>query len=59
MLQIVIALNEKDSSAVLSLCFFVREVAVGVNESDERDRSAPTQTAPQQVGFGSDRASAC
>ena len=36
------------------LSFFC-EVAVGVGGSDERDQSAPTQTAPQQVGFGSDR----
>ena len=45
------------SSAVLSLfCLFFCEVAVGVGGSDERDQSAPTQTAPQQVGFGSDGA---
>ena len=31
------------------------EIAVGVGGSDVRDQSAPTQTAPQQVGFGSDR----
>ena len=45
------------SSAVLSLfrLLFFCEVAVGVGGSDERDQSAPTQTAPQQVGFGSDR----
>ena len=44
------------SSAVISffLSFFC-EVAVGVGRSDERDLPAPTQTAPQQVGFGSDR----
>ena len=35
--------------------FLFCEVAVGVGGSDEKDQSAPTQTAPQQVGFGSDR----
>ena len=34
---------------------FLCEVTVGVGGSDERDQSSPTQTAPQQVGFGSDR----
>ena len=44
------------SSAVLSLfCLSFSNVAVGVGEIDEKDQSAPTQTAPQQVGFGSDR----
>ena len=39
--------------ALFSVCFafFFCEVAVGVGGSDERDQSAPTQTAPQQVGF--------
>ena len=47
------------SSAVLIwFCLFFCEVAVGVGGNDERDQSAPTQTAPQQVGFGSDRDSA-
>ena len=42
--------------ALSSVCFdFFLEVAVGVGESDERDRSAPTQTAPQHVDFGLDR----
>ena len=36
-------------------CLFFCEVAVGVGGNDERDQSAPTQTAPQQVSFGSDR----
>ena len=47
------------SSAVLSLlCLFFCEVEFGVGGSDERNQSAPTQTAPQQVGYGSDRDSA-
>ena len=54
--KIVIALDGMHSSAVLSLfCLFFCEVAVGVGGSDERDQSAPTQTAPQPVGSGSDR----
>ena len=44
---------ERCSPFVLS--FFSCEVAVGVGGSDDRDQSAPTKTAPQQVGFGSDR----
>ena len=45
--------------ALFSVCFVsFCEVAVGVGESDERDQSAPTWTAPQQVGFGSCRDSA-
>lgn len=52
----VIALDGTPSSAVLSLfLLFSCEVAVGVGGSDERDQSAPTQTAPHQVCFGSDR----
>ena len=47
---------ERCSQFVLS--FFFCEVAVGVGGSDERNQSAPIQTAPQQVGFGSDRDSA-
>ena len=35
--------------------FFFCKVAVGVGGSDEIDHPAPTQTAPQQVGFGSGR----
>ena len=42
---------ERCSQFVLS---FFWEVAVGVGGSDERDQSAPTQTVPQQVRFGSD-----
>ena len=34
---------------------FFGEVTVGVRGIDERDLSAPTQTAPQWVAFGSDR----
>ena len=34
------------------------EVTVGFGESDERDQSAPTQTASQQVGVEADEASA-
>ena len=37
-------------SILFGLSFY--QIAVG---SDERDLSAPTQTAPQEVGFGSDR----
>ena len=56
MYDIVIFLDGVHSSAVLSFfVVFFWEVAVGVGGSDERDQSAPTQTAPQQVGFGSDR----
>ena len=47
---------ERCSQFVLS--FFFCEVAVGVGGSDERNQSAPTQTAPQQVVSGSDRDSA-
>ena len=36
----------------VSLSFFC-EVAVGVGASEEREQSAPAQTAPQQAGFGS------
>ena len=59
---IVIALGEVHSSALLLLflslfLFFVflcvKSRLVGVGESDERDQSAPAQTAPQQAGFGS------
>ena len=57
-LIIVIALDEMHSSAVLRLFFFC-QVAVGVDESDVRDESAPAQTSPQQAGLGSDRPSAC
>ena len=49
-----IGLEEIHSSAVLNLlCFSFNEVAVGVRESDERDQSAPAQTASQQAGFRS------
>ena len=43
--------------ALSSVCFvfFFGEVAVGVGGSDEWEQSAPTQTVPQQVEFGSDR----
>ena len=52
MYDIVIFLDGVHSSAVLSFfVVFFWEVAVGVGGSDERDQSAPTQTAPQQVGF--------
>ena len=46
--------------ALFSVCFvfFFYKVGVGVGGSDERNQSAPTQTAPQQVDFGSDRDSA-
>ena len=46
--------------ALFSVCFvfFFGEVAVGVGGRDGREQSAPTQTAPQQVGFGSGRDSA-
>ena len=56
-MKIVIALDGMRSSAILSLfCLFGGgKVAVGVVGCGERDQSAPTQTAPQQVGFGSDR----
>ena len=55
-LIIAIALDGMNSSAVLNLFrLFFCEVAVGVGGSDERHQSAPTQTAPQQVDFGSDR----
>lgn len=47
----------KDFSAVLS--FFLGVVAVIIiRESDDRHRSRPTQSAPEQSGFVSDRASA-
>ena len=57
---IVISLDGMRSSAVLSLffCFFC-EVAVGVGGSDGIDQSPPRQTAPQQVGFGSDLDEKC
>ena len=57
----VIALDEMCWSAILSLfvCVFVWEAAVGIGESDAKDKSAPTQTAPQLAGFGLDRPSAC
>ena len=41
--------------ALFSVCLsFICEVAVGVGESDEGYQSTPTQTAPEQAGFGSD-----
>ena len=43
---------ERCSQFVLS---FFYEIAVGVGGSHERDQSAPTQTVPHQVGFGSNR----
>ena len=56
MLVIVVALDEMHSSTVLSLLvfFFSRQVAVGVDESDERDQTAPAQTAPLRARFGAD-----
>ena len=50
---IVIALDDMNSSTVLRFVSFC-EVAVGVGESDNRDRSRPAETAPQRTGFGSD-----
>ena len=47
--------NAFERRSLFVLSFFPCEVAVGVGGSDERDQSAPTQTAPQQVRFGSDR----
>ena len=56
---IVIALDERHLSAVLSLCvFFYYEFPVGVGESNERDPSAPTQTATPRVDLESHRTSA-
>ena len=47
--------NAFESCSPFVLSFFSCEVAVGVGGSDEIDQSAPTQTAPQQVGFRSGR----
>lgn len=44
--DIVIALEEMHSNAVLSLLVFFCDVAVGVGASAERDQSAPALTAP-------------
>lgn len=38
---------------------FFCKVAVEAGECDDRDQSAAAQTAPQQTGFGSYRASTC
>ena len=50
----------KCTRALFSVCLsFFCDIAVGVGDGDERDQSAPAQTAPQQAGFGSDSTSAC
>ena len=47
---LLLSMNAFERCSQFVLSFFC-EVAVGVGGSDERDQSAPTQTAPQQVGF--------
>ena len=55
-IEIAIALGIMHSSAVHSLIFFFFcDVTVGVGGSDERDQSAPTQMALQEVGLWLDR----
>ena len=48
--NVVIARDEVHSRALFSVCLpCFCEVVVGVSESDERDQSTPSQTAPQQA----------
>ena len=50
----IVALDETHSSAVFGwLGFLFCEAAIGVGECDERDQSAPAQTASRAAGFGS------